>query len=156
MSASLIGHVSQAPMFLFLSHCQKSSLCGSRFFPQSNLHFKTLHALVRRSESLAFGRVVKNAADIYGFIQTSSTPPVRERTFPFGNRRFESLTHVFAPSVPHWKSLPSTHIRCRITASLRDTATRARFLPLVFINPIPHAFSDDHPVVLVSNALAAA
>ena len=29
-----------------------------------------------------------------------------------------------------------------MTASLRDTATKARFLPLVFINPIPQAFSE--------------
>lgn len=38
----------------------------------------------------------------------------------------------------------SIHIRCRMTASLRATATRALFMLLRFAMRMPHALREDH------------
>lgn len=53
------------------------------------------------------------------------------------------------------KSLPSTHIRCRMTASLRATATLALRMPIRLARRMPHAFSADHFCTRVSNTPAA-
>ena len=45
-------------------------------------------------------------------------------------------------ALPQWKSLPSTHMRCRITASLRATATVAFCSPAFLAIFNPHAFSN--------------
>ena len=42
------------------------------------------------------------------------------------------------------KSVSSTHMRCRITASRRATATAARRMPRRSATRRPHAFSQDH------------
>src|SRR5215468_9171781 len=52
-------------------------------------------------------------------------------------------------------SVPSTHIRCRMTASLRATATVAFRSPLRLASLIPHAFSADHFGTRVSSTPAA-
>ncbi len=52
-------------------------------------------------------------------------------------------------------SLPSIHMRCMITASLRASATRARFKPRFLAIRMAQAFSADHRVVRVSTTLAA-
>ncbi len=44
-----------------------------------------------------------------------------------------------AACLPQRNSLPSAHMRCRITASLRATATRARAMPRRLAIPMPHA-----------------
>ena len=49
---------------------------------------------------------------------------------------------------PHSNSVPSTRMQCRMTASLRATATRAFFMPTRLANRIPHAFSRDHRSIL--------
>src|SRR6185437_804582 len=41
-------------------------------------------------------------------------------------------------------SVPSTHMRCRMTASLRATATLALRSPLRLVSLVPQAFSADH------------
>ena len=127
------------------------SLCGSRFFPQSSWYSKRLHALVRRlGEPHSWARCIRS-----GHLRLHPRPRPH---LPFGSGRsrwepkaFESLTHDVAPSAAHWKSLPSIHMRWRITASLRDTATTALRRPLVFIRFMPQAFTADQPVVLVSD-----
>lgn len=53
------------------------------------------------------------------------------------------------------KSVPSTHIRCRMTASLRATATFALRKPLRLVRRTPPAFSVDHLAMRVSRTLAA-
>src|ERR1700761_6851156 len=53
------------------------------------------------------------------------------------------------------KSVPSVQIQCRMTASLRATATFAFLAPPRFINRTPQAFSADHRLVLVSSTPAA-
>ena len=52
-------------------------------------------------------------------------------------------------------SLSSAHMRCRITASLRATATVARRRPRRLAIPVPQAFSVDHRVTRVSRLCAA-
>src|SRR5262245_7068804 len=55
----------------------------------------------------------------------------------------------------HLKSVPSTHIRCRTTASFRATATLALRSPLRFASRMPQALSVDHFATRVSSTLAA-
>src|ERR1041385_6213190 len=52
-------------------------------------------------------------------------------------------------------SVPSIHIRCKMTASLRATATRALFMLLRFEMRMPQASSADHLATRVSRTLAA-
>src|SRR5499427_8634100 len=52
-------------------------------------------------------------------------------------------------------SVPSTHIRCRMTASLRATATVAFRSPLRLASLSPQAFSADHFGTRVSSTPAA-
>src|SRR5262249_20680984 len=52
-------------------------------------------------------------------------------------------------------SVPSTHMRCRMTASFRATATLALRSPLRFASRMPHALSADHFATRVSSTLAA-
>ena len=49
-----------------------------------------------------------------------------------------------ACSLVHWNSVPSTHIRCRITASRRAKATIAFFIPRRLAICMAHALSQDH------------
>ncbi len=60
-----------------------------------------------------------------------------------------------AACLPQRNSLPSAHMRCRITASLRATATRARAMPRRLAMLIPHARSADHLVLRISSEWAA-
>src|SRR5205814_5174445 len=52
-------------------------------------------------------------------------------------------------------SVPSIHMRCRMTASLRATATLALRSPFRLASLIPQAFSADHFGTRVSSTLAA-
>ena len=58
-------------------------------------------------------------------------------------------------SLPKRNSVPSLHIRCRITASLRATATRARAMPRALATFMPHARRLDHLRLRTSNVWAA-
>src|SRR5260370_11969463 len=51
--------------------------------------------------------------------------------------------------------VPSIHIRCRMTASFRATATLALRSPLRFASLMPQALSADHFATRVSSTLAA-
>jgi hypothetical protein len=73
--------------------------------------------------------------------------------FPFSGPRCRYRA-AFVCS-PHWKSVPSIHIRCMITASLRASATRARLAPAFLAIRAAQAFSADHRVHRVSITLAA-
>ena len=54
--------------------------------------------------------------------------------------------HVTAASLVQRKSVPSTQMRCRITANRRASATIARFMPRCFAIFIAQALSQDHRV----------
>jgi hypothetical protein len=53
------------------------------------------------------------------------------------------------------KSVPSAHIRCRMTARFRATATLALRMPMRLARRMPQAFSADHFWTRVSNTPAA-
>jgi hypothetical protein len=64
--------------------------------------------------------------------------------------------HAWAASVlVHRKVEPSIHMRCRITASLRATATLARFRPRRLATSSPQRLSAEKRVTRESNTFAA-
>ena len=75
----------------------------------------------------------------------SPPPPSRQgRLFPpyCGNPVISFYArYAAALFVDQLNSVPSTHMRCRTTASLRATATVAFRSPLRLVSLIPHAFS---------------
>src|SRR5262245_9196958 len=79
----------------------------------------------------------------------TSFPPVRELCDLLIAR------YAAASFVDQLNSVPSTHMRCRMTASLRATATVALRSPFRLASLIPQAFSADHFGTRVSNTPAA-
>jgi len=65
------------------------------------------------------------------------------------------LFHDLAPSVLQRNGTSSSHMRCRMTASLRATAMTARRWPRVLASFMPQALSGDHVELRVSSTLAA-
>jgi hypothetical protein len=79
-----------------------------------------------------------------------------QQTEPLAARGFGSiLSPHFEIRHDHLNSVPSIHIRCRMTASLRATATFALRNPLRFASLTPQALSADHFATRVSSTLAA-
>jgi hypothetical protein len=79
---------------------------------------------------------------------TTSAPPLQaESAIPF--------FHAVTACLPQRNSDLSTHMRCRMTASLRATATRARAMPRRFATCMPQARSEDHFVLRISSEWAA-
>jgi hypothetical protein len=67
----------------------------------------------------------------------------------------QAAAAVSSVDFSHRKSLPSHHIRCSMTASLRATATSAFFIELRLAIRMPHAFNEHHRLVLTINECAA-
>ena len=65
------------------------------------------------------------------------------------------VSHATAASRVHWNSVPSTHMRCMITASRRAKATIAFFIPRRLAICIAQALSQDHLLVRISMIWAA-
>ena len=66
-----------------------------------------------------------------------------------------NCSHAAATSRVHWNSVPSTHMRCMITARRRAKATIAFFIPRCLAIFIAQALSQDHLLVRVSMTWAA-
>ena len=64
-------------------------------------------------------------------------------------------SHAAATSRVHWNSVPSTHMRCMITANRRASATTAFFIPRCLAIFMAQALSQDHLLVRVSMTWAA-
>lgn len=142
MSASPIGCLGQAH-FPFL--------CSLRSFIQVTLLFAVwfgvrrapLHACVGLEvESPSFRGALICAADIFGFIHE----PRPDWTIPSG-WVVGYLAHVVLPTWSWRNSVPSIHMRCRRTASLRAAATTARRRPLVRIRRMPKSWSAIPPLL---------
>lgn len=152
MSASLIGHESQAPLrFVLVSSVAWVTLL---FVVSAVLFCGLPHALVGSGwRASLWGALSRGAADIYGFIQT--------RVHASGRCGREPVVLTVLSdhrAVSGWlnaNGVASIHIRWRMTASLRAMATRARLRPLVLASRMPQAFSDDHLVERVRMMLAA-
>ena len=54
------------------------------------------------------------------------------------------VSHATAASRVHWNSVPSTHMRCMITANRRARATIAFFIPRCLAIFMAQALSQDH------------
>jgi hypothetical protein len=70
-----------------------------------------------------------------------------------GARR-NSITLSPRPGV-HQNSVPSTQMQCRMTASLRASATTARLHPIRLLSRTAHALRGDQPLTLFSSTTAA-
>jgi len=66
-----------------------------------------------------------------------------------------SSLHAATACLPQRNSDLSTHMRCRMTASLRATATRARAIPRRFATCMPQARSEDHFALRINSEWAA-
>src|SRR3954452_10984826 len=67
----------------------------------------------------------------------------------------QPATRAEPGSLPNWNSVSSLHIRCRITASLPATATRARAMPRALATFMPQARRLDHLRLRTSSVWAA-
>src|SRR5208282_6446443 len=78
-------------------------------------------------------------------------------TFPAVLRELCDLLMRYAATflVDQLNSVPSIHMRCRITASLRATATLALRSPFRLTSLVPQAFNVDHFCTRVSSTPAA-
>src|SRR5271166_4040267 len=106
------------------------------------------------------GQCVKRALPLRASQQSRRS---RHRHVPAGTS-FSALAETLAADQPacsagsfadQQNSVPSIHIRWRMTASLRATATRALLRLFLFAMRMPQAFSVDHLATRVSSTLAA-
>src|SRR3954471_2536239 len=121
---------------------------------------KPPHDGVRKSERCNLYRaLIATRRPRAGRYAQSSEPRPRGTSFARGRNRAILVAYyavAAAVSSRHQRnSLPSAHMRCRITASLRATATVARRKPRRFAIAVPQAFSADHRVTRVSRLCAA-
>ena len=79
-------------------------------------------------------------------VQADRNQPVAERLREVAadeDRPIERFRHSLDPAPPKSNSSPVTQMRCMITASLRATATVARFMPRRLATEIPQACRRD-------------
>jgi len=87
--------------------------------------------------------------------------PPKRKLAPLLSFPWQPFCFLFSPQAavcsdwPHWNAVPSSHIRCRITARRRATATTARFMPRRLATRSPQAFSAHHFLLRVSRLKAA-
>src|SRR6201987_4365869 len=89
--------------------------------------------------------------------RTNASVPA-ETLVPAGGRRDAIVCYAVCMAVSfddHLKAVPSIHIRCRMTASFRATATLALRTPVRLASRMPQALSADHFATRVSSTLAA-
>lgn len=115
---------------------------------------------VRRMRCLNLTRDLRDIHPVTGFrtlneITSSIVPMGTTLTPPSSGGSCNSFSHATVAYLPQRNSLPSVHMRCRIIASLRATATRARAMLRRLATFMPHARSADHLVLRISNEWAA-
>jgi len=150
MTASLIGRFSQARVVVSVTGRSR----GSRFSSQS------VSSLLDGAAA-RIGKTVWRARFWTRFRAqqslTASSIPSSTRTIqPPGVLAEVRSTHAAASFDPRRNSEPSSHMRWRMTASLRATATMARRRPFVLISLTPHAFRLDQVIERINMAFAAA
>ena len=161
MSASLIGHWVSST-FRLSTVAVSMSLAGSRFSSESALKALPSWGSKTRRNNLLVGLDAHWAAGPSGHTN-SPHPSSREghRSTAWWNLNvlllclIQRSAHAAAPSRVHWNSVPSIHMRCMTTASLRARATIAFFIPRVLAIFIAQALSQDHLVERTSTIWAA-
>lgn len=117
------------------------------------------HDGVRRARRLNLSRDLRGIAALRLQTLNEITSPIvptgTTRQPPSSGGNLNSYRHAAVEGAgacfPQRNSLPSAHMRCRITASLRATATRARAMPRRLATFMPHARSADHLVLRISS-----
>ncbi|CAB3744651.1 hypothetical protein LMG27174_07220 [Paraburkholderia rhynchosiae] len=124
---------------------------GHASFRSRLINHGTLHALVGQ----AWRASLLGALGAQQSVAASSRPSSTLRTLPVGSMLVSGLHHAVASIEPQRKSDPSIHILCRMTASLRATATTARRCPRLFSSRLPHALSVHQEALRETSAWAA-
>jgi len=149
MSASLIGRL-ESSAFRPSTTAVSMSLAGSRFSSESA--HRPFHHRIRGRGEQSLPRPCQWAGP--SGHANSPHPSSREghhstawwsSSFLLGHSICNDF-HVAAASLVQRKSVPSTQMRCRITANRRASATIARFMPRCFAIFIAQALSQDHRV----------
>src|ERR1700683_4591425 len=150
MSASLIGHLGSST-FRLSAAAVSMSLAGSRFSSESAQRALPSWDSRTRWNNLSGGLAVRLTV---GPSRHAISPHPSSREGHHSTARWSSSfllldlilrgTHATAVSRVHRNSVPSTHIRCRITANRRARATIAFFIPRRLAICIAQALSHDH------------
>ena len=146
MSASLIGCL-RSSTFRLSTTAVSMSLAGSCFSPESApgpFH----HGIRGRGGTIFWAALPAVARQVQADMRTHLIHrPARDIFPPLGGALvFSYRVHAAAVacSLVQQKSVPSTHMRCMITASRRAKATIAFFIPRRLAICMAHALSQDH------------
>jgi len=159
MPASLIGRFGSSA-FRLSTAAVSMSLAGSCFSTEST--HRSFHHGIRRRGGTIFWAALPLSAGPSGHAN-SPHPSSREghHSTAWWSSSFllRDLIcndfHAAAASLVQRNSVPSTQMRCRITANRRASATIARFMPRCFAIFIAQALSQDHRVERTSMLWAA-
>src|ERR1700730_4079704 len=162
MSASLIGH-SRSSAFRLSAAAVSMSLTGSCFSSESAP--RPFHYGIRgRGGAIYAAAFTVEERQVQADMRTHLIHrPARDIIPPLGgNSSFlllDLILHSFqaatACSLVHRNSVPSTQMRCMITANRRARATIAFFIPPRLAICVAQALSHDHLLVRVSMTWAA-
>ena len=150
-SASLIGH-SWSSAFRLSTTAVSMSLAGSCFSTES-AHRPFHHGIRRRGGTIFRAALPSDRRLVQADSRTHLIHrPARDTIPPLSGVRVLLLSyltlltgsHAAATSLVQRNSVPSTQIRCRITASRRASATIALFIPRRLAICIAQALSQDH------------
>jgi hypothetical protein len=145
MSASLIGHF-RSSTFRLSTAAMSMSPAGSRFSSESAL--RPFHYGIRERGGTIFGAALSQLTTGPSGHTNSPRPSSREGHLSTARWNPSFLlshgSHAAAASRDHRNSVPSTQMRCMITASRRAKATIAFFTPRCQAIFMAHAFSQDH------------
>jgi hypothetical protein len=161
MSASLIGRLGSST-FRLSTTTVSMSLTGSRFSSESAP--RPFHDGIRGRGGTIFAAALPSERTAGPSGHTNSPHP-SSREGHLSTARWSSSfllpsliqlgAHAAAVSLVQRNSVPSTQMRCRITASRRAKATVAFFSPRSLAIFIAQALSQDHLVERISMILAA-
>ena len=121
------------------------------------------HDGVRRARRLNLSRGLRGIAALRlwtlseitsPIVPTGTTPAPPSSGGNWNSSRHAAVTDAAACLVQR-NSVPLVHIRCKITASLRATATRARAMLRRLATFIPQARNADHLVLRINSEWAA-
>src|SRR5947209_431863 len=149
MSASLIGRLGSST-FRLSTTLVLMSLAGSRFSSESAP--RPFHHGIRRRGGTIFWAALpsSNGRSKRTYELTSSIVPRGTSFHRWVELRFSPSdlilygSHAAATSLVHRNSVPSTQMRCMITASRRANATIAFFIPRSLAIFIAQALNQDH------------
>src|SRR6266436_2709325 len=157
MSASLIGRLGSSAFRLSTTIAVSMSLTGSCFSSESAprpFH----HGIRRRGGTILWAALPSVERQVQADIRTHLIHrPARDIIPPLGGARVFLLSRLIlhgpyaaVTSRVHRNSVPSTQMRCMITANRRASATIAFFIPRCLAIFMAQALSQDHFAVRTS------